>query len=184
MITNIHTHNRQANAQTSVINLNLEEAAQLFAEGMEGNFSIGVHPWQAHLPINWNLLETLAADSRIFAIGECGLDKYAQADNTTQTAVFVRQIQLAEQLDKPLIIHCVGRFNELIQLRKNTVNPDCRWIVHGFRGKPELTQQLLKAGFYLSFGQHYNIESFQITPPERRYTETDEDGDETNQLKV
>ena len=47
------------------------------------------------------------------------------------------------------------------------------WIVHGFRGGPALARQLLDAGFDLSFGLRYNKESFDITPTERRYRETD-----------
>ena len=53
-------------------------------------------------------------------------------------------------------------------------NPSQKWIVHGFRGKPQLAGQLLKAGIDLSFGEKFNPESIQITPIERLFIETDE----------
>lgn len=175
MITDIHTHNRQANALTSVINLDLQEANELLQTSVQGHYSIGVHPWNTHLPIDWDLLCKLANDKRIYAIGECGLDKNATADALTQQKIFERQIQLAIQVKKPLIIHCVGRYNELADIKKAYPEADTlTWIIHGFRGKPQLAQQLIKAGFFLSFGKHFNQESFDLTPPERRFRETDD----------
>ena len=112
-------------------------------------------------------------DSRIVLIGECGLDKHSEASLEKQLQVFKLQIELSEKLCKPLIIHCVGCFNELFELKKK-LKPAQRWIIHGFRAKPELAAQALKNGCSLSFGEHYNHESLALTPPDKLFVETDE----------
>lgn len=137
-----------------------------------GLLSVGIHPWNAAAagPDAWQRLERWAADPRVVAIGEIGLDKNTDADEQLQSEVFQRQLELAANACLPVIIHCVGRADRLLQMRKNFAG---QWIYHGFRGKPELARQLLEAGIDLSFGERYNPESFSITPPDRRYHETD-----------
>ena len=48
------------------------------------------------------------------------------------------------------------------------------WIIHGFRGKPQLAQQLLNNGFYISLGEHFNPQTVTIIPTNRLLFETDE----------
>ena len=72
-----------------------------------------------------------------------------------------------------MVIHCVRAFNELIQLKK-TYKPTQPWIIHGFRGKPSIAQELIRHGCWISFGSHYQEESVRITPIERMFIETDE----------
>ena len=57
---------------------------------------------------------------------------------------------------------------------KKEIKPVQTWIIHGFRGKPQLAKQLLRAGFYLSYGEHFNAESVKITPLGKLMIETDE----------
>ena len=182
-IRDIHTHKVQP-PPGSVRNLSLPEAARLLQTAGPGLYSVGIHPWEAHRPADWALLERLAADERVFAIGECGLDKYAQAPLPLQREVFRRQVRLAQGLDKPVIVHCVRCFGELLALQRQFTDgraerstrdkPGFSFIVHGFRGKPQLAAQLLRQGFYLSFGEKFNAESLRITPIGRRFRETDE----------
>lgn len=75
-----------------------------------------------------------------------------------QIEAFRTQIELSEEYHKPLIIHCVRCFDTLIQLHKK-YNPQQQWIVHGFRGKPQLALQLMKHGMQLSFGLNFNPET-------------------------
>ncbi|MDE5929471.1 MAG: TatD family hydrolase, partial [Muribaculaceae bacterium] len=105
-------------------------------------------------------------------IGECGLDALRGPDMALQREVFLKHIGLSEALGKPLLIHAVRCWPELIALRHN-LNPAQEWIIHGFRGKAELAAELLRHGFSLSFGLKYNEDAFRLTPPERRYRETD-----------
>ena len=175
MITNIHTHTSQPNGIISVQNLTLQES-ELFLNSNKSNlFSTGFQPWflEEFSTESFRQLEELATHPQMIFIGECGLDKNSRFDIDFQTIVFKKQIELSEKTQKPLIIHCVGCFNELVSL-KNELIPTQRWIIHGFRGKPQLASQLIKAGFSLSFGEHFNVESVRQTPINKLFIETDE----------
>ena len=73
-----------------------------------------------------------------------------------------------------MIIHCVKAWEELIQIRKET-KPTRPWIIHGYRGKPELTRRLLHEGFLFSIGDQINVDSMQLIPVDALFCETDED---------
>jgi len=113
------------------------------------------------------------------AIGECGIDLAIDTDIKTQERIFLKQAGIAENKKKPLIIHCVRAYNELIRLRK-ALKAEMPWIIHGFSGNTEQAVQLLKHGFYLSFGEKL-IENkkllnqaFSQIPVENMFFETDE----------
>ena len=90
-----------------------------------------------------------------------------------QRSLFVRQAGLAEELGKPLIIHCVRAWEELIACRK-AIRPKQPWVIHGFRGKATLADQLLRQGFYLSLGYYFQPETARVAWPGRLFLETDE----------
>lgn len=136
-------------------------------------FSCGVHPWyseEAEPQIKF--LKEIANDPRIVAIGEAGYDKLKGPDLKIQREVFEQQVQLSEQLGKPLIIHCVKAWDELLATQKK-LHPKQPWIIHAYRGKPELTKQLLHHGFYFSVGDRYNLDSLRQIPLNRLFFETD-----------
>lgn len=90
-----------------------------------------------------------------------------------QTALLRIHYELSETLRKPLILHIVKSFPEIIALRKQW-KPTQPWIIHGFRGKPQLARELLAHGFHLSYGKKYNPASLAITHASRLLRETDE----------
>jgi len=106
------------------------------------------------------------------------LDKCISTSLELQLEVFTKQALLANKLGKPLIIHCVRAFNELLQ-RKQSLKPTVPWIIHGFTGKPALAGQLVRHGCFLSFGKallHKNSgasRSLARVPLERVFLETD-----------
>ena len=133
--------------------------------------SVGVHPWY----IDYNDTKTTdryyekvreyALHPAVVAIGETGLDKLTAKstnDYKFQQALFASHAFLAEEVKKPLIIHCVKAWNDLLRIHQ-CVKPSIPWIVHGFRGKKMLAIQLLNAGFYLSFGPRFNTEALKET---------------------
>ena len=83
-------------------------------------------------------------------IGECGLDKVCNVPWERQMAVFRWQLSLAEKLKKPVVVHCVRAYNDLIDLRKLFYSTP--WVVHGFQGSLQLAHQLYRAGIAVSFG--------------------------------
>lgn len=165
----IHTHGPAA--AEVIRNLNLYEAP---VAGYA--YSAGIHPYDATEATDtaWQWLEDVCRRPEVVAIGEAGLDRLRVGFPEPQTEIFIRQALLADEVDKPLIIHCVRAWGELIGLKRR-LKPSLPWIIHGFRGKPALARQLLDAGFHLSFGKKYNPDSLALTPPSRRYGETDED---------
>ncbi|GAT62776.1 TatD family hydrolase [Paludibacter jiangxiensis] len=149
--------------------------AEALTDQSERLISVGLHPW--HVGTDWEeqlrMLGEVAGKKRVMLIGEAGLDKLCKTDFALQQTVFLRQIELSEEVQKPLIIHCVKAWPELIGIRKKML-PSVPWVIHGFRGKPELASQLLELGLYLSFGEKFNVDSLRITPLEKLCTETDE----------
>ena len=83
------------------------------------------------------------------AIGECGFDRLRGGDADTQRRLFDFHARLAERVGKPLIIHAVKSVQELMDARRR-IAPTVEWVIHGFRGKPELARQLQRAGYKLS----------------------------------
>ena len=115
----------------------------------------------------------IATNRQIVAIGEVGLDRLKGPSLETQIAVLKKQIALSEKQSKPIIIHCVRAWQELIKVKResDTLRP---WIIHGYRGKPELTKQLLREGFYFSVGEIFNPDSLRLIPLNSLFCETDE----------
>ena len=175
MFADIHTHNLQSSAFLVVRNITLLEAESFILTNEKGIFSVGFHPWfaDAYSADLFQKLEMYAADKRCIAIGECGLDKNSKVPLAYQVFVFNKQIRLSEKLQKPLVIHCVRCYDLLFELKK-ALHPRQLWIIHGFRGKPELAKQAINAGCALSFGERYNEVSVQVTPLDKLFVETDE----------
>lgn len=174
-LVDIHTHNtKHEGCVITIKNMPFADFGKLNSK-REGLFSTGIHPWEVE-SVPENALDKLAeiiAFENVKIIGECGLDKNIATPFEKQLYLFRQQIHLSEKAQKPLIIHCVGYFNELFQL-KNELKPTQRWIIHGFRGKPQLARQALQHGLDISFGEKYNPESVKITPLEHIFIETDE----------
>lgn len=134
--------------------------------------SVGLHPWQVATDWQETFSSVCVAAERtdVWAIGECGLDKVkAGASLSVQMEALRAHIALAERVQKPMIIHCVRAFDELLALRKEAEDSAKRvgrlpqpWVVHGFRGKPEQAQQIMAKGLLLSFGHHYNVDALRF----------------------
>lgn len=137
-------------------------------------FSCGIHPWYSeNHETQFHLLKKIVqSNSNIVAIGEIGLDKVKGLDIDTQMQIFRMQAQLSEEVNKPVIIHCVKAWDELIALKRE-LDPRQPWIIHGYRGGLEQTKQLLKFGFYFSIGELYNTETIKEIPPAALFLETD-----------
>ncbi|MBO7490208.1 MAG: TatD family hydrolase [Bacteroidales bacterium] len=127
---------------------------QKTAEGVITPRSFGIHPWKADqekaesYDAFKNKSLPLFANAQI--IGECGLDKVCRSNWETQMRLFEWQIMMADELNKPMVVHCVRAFNELTELRKK--HRHNIWVVHGFAGSTQLADQLYKAGIWVSYG--------------------------------
>lgn len=117
-------------------------------------YSFGIHPWKIDKNANDILqeMDTLSRNRRCIAIGECGLDKAIDTDFELQQKMFCEQIQIANEVQKPLIIHCVKAFNELTSCLKK-MNNTVPVVIHGFNNNQNIAEDLLKHGYLLSFGK-------------------------------
>lgn len=138
----------------------------------EAWYSVGLHPWDLKADSDYDGLDRAATDPRVAAIGETGLDAHIGPDSTVQEEAFLHHVALSERLGKPLVVHCVGRYGRMIELRRS-LKPTQRWIIHGFRGKPELARQLVDAGFDISLGERFNPGVLSVVPKAHLFAETD-----------
>ena len=177
---NIHTHRLDAPAGEAIISLPREALLQpaSFALCPDCFYSAGIHPWwterEEDVAAMLEGLRHWLDDERVIAVGECGLDRLRGAALAEQERIFLLQVNLAAEGRRPVIVHCVRAFDRLLHLRREFPT-DLEVVIHGFRGAPPIARQLLAAGFSLSFGRRRNEESVNLTPPSRRFFETDEE---------
>ncbi|SEM60330.1 TatD DNase family protein [Chryseobacterium taichungense] len=149
-------------------------------------YSIGIHPKDidsSAIEKQFHWLESHITEKCV-AIGECGLDSFVDIDQKIQEKVFLRQIKFANEVKKPIIIHCVRKFYEIISFKKYAKQP---MIIHGFNKKESIARDLLKNNFYLSFGKAvlYNLSlqnTLKITPLDKIFLETDNDDFDIREL--
>lgn len=124
------------------------------AEGVVTPRSFAIHPWDADKEKATTFDEFRSKYKAQFAeaeiIGECGLDKACNADWDRQQQLFHWHIAIASEQRKPMVIHCVRAYNELMELRRHY--PGNIWVVHGFTGSLQLADQLNKTNIWISFG--------------------------------
>ncbi|RXR19323.1 TatD family deoxyribonuclease [Flavobacterium amnicola] len=143
-------------------------------------FSIGIHPWYINLDrveADLAIIEAKLQDPNCLALGECGLDKRIETSLEIQTQIFEKQVILAKKYKKPVILHCVSAYQEVIEIRKR-MNIEVPMIIHGFSKNIQVAQSLLDHGFCLSFGKYLlrNPELasvFEKVPNDKFFLETD-----------
>lgn len=171
MYINLHTHQSIAGTETAIVSF-YENFERVTANGF---FSIGIHPCFSHLA-GLDELVQWSNHANVIAVGECGLDKQCNSEFALQKKLFTEQIQLAGRVNRPLIIHCVKAFDEVIQLLQAE---QCKVpvIFHGFNKSKELALQLTAKGYYLSFGKALEHERMQevlkAIPASQFFLETD-----------
>lgn len=165
-IIDIHSHSIKEN---TVVNSKAKNINNQYF------YSIGIHPMEIDFNVSHQIEEinNLLPNKNIIAIGEIGLDNTLSTPLKRQIEIFEIQLNIAQRYSLPIIIHCVGFYNEIIQLKKEN-HTDLPWIIHGFRKKVELAKEFLKNDFYLSFGQYYNEKTIQFIPSEKILIETDD----------
>ena len=120
------------------------------------NYSIGIHPWyvdENRLETDLEIIKEKLQLTGCLALGECGLDKRIEIPLDLQISVFKKQLEIVKQTNKPVVLHCVAAYDEMIAIKKEMKieNP---MIIHGFSKNEQVAQSLLKNGFYLSFGKY------------------------------
>ena len=171
MILDIHTH-REAPYLEGLVNIDLQNFVPV-----EGQYySVGIHPWETDVEVTPEMIEKvreLARKPDVLAIGECGVDVAKGGPMFRQLQIFKSQVEISEAVGKPMILHAV-KATDIIMGLKRDLNPGQQWVIHGFRGKPQTAQMLLKAGILLSFGPKFNAETVASMPAGTILAETDD----------
>lgn len=142
-------------------------------------FTIGMHPWWTEQPISSTerqQLERLLGDPFCLGMGEMGLDNLKGPVITMQMEVFRSLLRVAQDLDRPVVIHCVRAVDQLVKIRKEFPSIR-RWCIHGYGRHAILAKQLIDQGFYLSLMPGLPPtkceELFRVLPSDRWFLETD-----------
>ena len=148
-------------------------------------YSVGLHPLEAN---KWelsskSLLRSAAQeDKRVVAIGELGLDFFKSENKTQQIDALIPQMELAYELDLPVIIHCREAADEMIKICNDlSKKGKCPGgVLHCWTGTPNEMKQFLDLGFYISFSgivtfpkAHEIHECAKLVPYDRYLIETD-----------
>ena len=184
---NIHTHHNHIDNKEFIEIKNID-VDNLVNVDVTFFYSIGIHPWYCQQStVNGQQLEDKLGiltsqccdDSNLKAIGECGIDRVCGGDIEIQKDVFIKQIEISEQYNKPMIIHAVRSHSDILSIRKET-KAKMPWIIHGFQGNEQIVSQYLRHNIYLSLGdvlfknESRAPELLKLIPSERLFLETDD----------
>ncbi len=114
----------------------------------------GVHPLNLEDDPNWSEddLKQILENKKVLALGECGLDyHYARETRELQLKSFERQLELAVELKKPLVIHAREAHKDTLSLLRGTNARDCGGVIHCFTDSVDMARECLDLGFYISF---------------------------------
>lgn len=173
---NLHTHSFSNDVSVlEVVNQYPWEYNEAISQ-----YSIGIHPWYINndrLDSDLKFIDEKLLLIECLALGECGLDKRIETPLNNQIKVFQQQVDLVQKTKKPIILHCVAAYQEIIEIKKemNIQNP---MIIHGFSKNIQVSKSLLDNGFYLSFGKYLlrnpDLENvFKFVPENKIFLETD-----------
>lgn len=142
--------------------------------------AVGIHPEDSYkLPRDYlDKLKTLAANDKVRAIGEIGLDYHSEGfKKKIQQSVFREQIELARELNLPIVVHSRDATADTIEILKE-YKP--RGVVHCYSGSAETAREILALGMYISFtgvltfkNAKKAVEACEIVPLDRLMLETD-----------
>ena len=118
-------------------------------------FSAGIHPLDIEpetCDADFDEIEKMASDPKCKAIGEIGLDYHYDdaAEPQKQKEAFIRQLDMAVKLDKPVIIHIREAMQDSLEILK-MYEGKVRGVIHCFSGSAESAKVLVKMGYYIGF---------------------------------
>lgn len=177
LLLDVHTHHAPAVSGQAIEYVRFPEP---FRPEPGRYYSLGIHPWDTDqfdiTQVDWELFRKWAAHPQVLAIGETGIDKLVHKNlQCRQQLIFSRQLCIANDIKKPIIIHNV-RATGILGLCRQYSGYCLPWIQHGFRGNAGAARQATLQGLYLSLGPRYNEEALKVIPLEQLLLETDDSG--------
>ena len=176
MLIDIHSHHLANDKQSNRLKF------------VVGVHSLGIHHWelemisdQQELNDRFNLLKNFM-NSKILAIGECGIDRKRQSLTKKfdwQMNLFSQHLKWAQMTKRPLIVHCVGSSSDILSLLKSH-QFDGKILIHDFNDNFEVAKKFLDYDCYFSTGKKlFNdkttlFKSLSLIPIDRLFFETDD----------
>ena len=141
-------------------NLNTSKEAVEIANQNENVYAtVGISPNDLE-EINLELIEELAKNKKVVAIGEIGLDYYWNKENKQkQIELFEKQIEIANRLDLPIVIHTREAVSDTLDILKNHIKANKTGVFHCCPLNIELIKEALKLGYYISFSGNVTFKS-------------------------
>lgn len=129
-----------------------EAMKNLTAHRNDVSLSCGVHPLNVEdEPFDYDKLFEFAQDPKVVAIGETGLDyHYTPETKALQQSLFVQQIEIANKLNKPLIIHSRSARQDTMDILEQNNAEKCGGVLHCFTEDWTMAKRALDIGFYIS----------------------------------
>ena len=159
-------------------------SARAVAIAQEYDFVYAAVGWHPEEAAGWTddsleQIRALAAQPKVCAIGEIGLDYYWDASTKATQEIMLRaQLELALELELPVIVHDREAHGDSLEIVKEF--PGVRGVFHCFSGSPEMAEELLKRGWYLGFDGPVTYKNARrapevvaVTPLDRIVVETD-----------
>lgn len=176
----IHVHDGRSEEGVFILETLMAHETRVPYDMPGAAFTYGIHPWfltEENSLTQLRLVEEITSRKDVVAIGEAGFDKLRGPSMDLQAKIFMDQVSISERLQKPLIIHCVRAWDEVLDAAKKT-KPQMYWMIHGYRGRIEHAMQLLSKGFWLSVWFDFALRSesselLQQLPADRFFLETD-----------
>ena len=160
---------------------NSAKAAELSGDGIY--FAAGCHPYHAaEIFDNESKLRELLAHPNNVSLGEIGLDyfKYCDTPRDVQADSFRKQLEIACELKKPVIIHDRDAHDDCLEILRDYADDLTNCVMHCFSGGPDLAEQCLALGFHISFTGNVTYPKAQelrdaaaVVPMDRLMVETD-----------
>ena len=144
--------------------------------------SFGYHPWYlGERTADWQKVLATFLDDTPGVVGEIGLDRWKpDLPYENQEEVFLVQLRMAAERNRPVNIHCLQAWGRLYDLMRDHSRPACGWMLHSFGGPAEMIPGLARLGAYFSFPGYFlherkqrQRETFKQVPPDRLLIETD-----------
>lgn len=151
---NIHSHNPIPAPYKGIESIHIHNITNEI--NFPTSYSIGLHPWflqNKNVDTMLNILNSVAENSNVKAIGECGIDRVISINIELQKEIFVFQLELAERLGKAIIVHNVRAFSDMLEILKE-IKPSIPIIFHAFSGNEEIINKLKHYNVYFSFGHN------------------------------
>jgi TatD DNase family protein len=141
--------------------------------------SVGIHPHEAKHAGDMAELKEMADSHKVVAIGEIGLDYYYDlSPREVQLKVFIQQIEIALEIDLPVIIHDREAHRDCLETVKKY--PGLKGVFHCYSGSSEMAKEIIKLGMYISFAGPLTyknakraVEAAMSVPKDRILIETD-----------